>query len=313
MKILITGSEGFVGSHLVPRLRADGHEVLATGRCGPIDETLIVPDEARARELLREFQPEVVFHLAALSHVAQAEAAPEDTFRVNVEGTASLLRGVAAEVPSCRFIFVSSSTVYGIVAPEQQPLRESLGVRPVNSYSWSKVGAESYVQAFGRLLAHEPVILRPFNHVGPAQSSDFALPGFARQIAEIELGQRDPVIHVGNLQVRRDILDVRDVVEAYARVVATPTLGGTFNVSAQQGYLLADLLDRMVAESTADVRVEVDPARLRPNDLEVLIGDSTLLREALGWEPQIDMSRTLSDLVDDWRQRTAAEEPESVE
>lgn len=308
MKVLVTGAAGFVGRHLVAGLRAAGHEVLGVGRGEPVDEPLDLPDLRRVERLFRDFTPDAVFHLAAIAEVGAADANPSSTFAVNAEGTACLIRTLGNLELPCRFIHVSSSMVYGRVAPDQQPIRETTATTPANAYGWSKLAAEAYVNGLATTLAKPPVILRPFNHVGPGQSARYALSSFARQIAAAERGGAAATLLVGNLKVTRDLLDVRDVVAAYRCVLEDSDLGGTFNVCAGRGYLLANLVQQLVATATVPIRVEIAADRLRPADCDSIVGNSDAIRHATGWQPQVTMEDTLHDLLDDWRQRLAAGE-----
>lgn len=306
MRVLVTGARGFVGRHLVRALRDSGHAVVEATRDG-VDgtEALELPDPDGASLLMRRVQPEAVFHLAAIAEVPAADRDPQKALRVNVDGTAHLLEGARQEAPTARFFFVSSSNVYGVVPAIAQPIRENRGYAPAGVYAASKVAAECWVRSYERLLAVPPVILRPFNHVGSGQSSSYALPAFARQIVDIENGAT-PLVSVGNLQVRRDILDVRDVVRAYAELLAVAKVPSPLNVCGGRSYVMADLLDALCGLSTANVKVDVDPARLRPNDLEVLEGDPTRLHDCIGWEPEVPIEDTLQSLLDDWRSRVCA-------
>lgn len=301
----MTGAEGFVGGHLVPALRAHGHAVVTTGRSGRADETLDLPDEARARSILLAHRPEALIHLAALSEVPAAEANPSGALRSNVEGTSCLLEALRSTALSCRFIHISTSNVYGSVPADRQPIREAERLAPRSVYAASKVAAEACVQGYTAHLARPPVILRPFNHVGPGQSTRFALPGFAAQIAAIELGLAPPVVQVGNLRVRRDVLDVRDVVQAYCAVVIAEQLPPVMNVCRGSADLLEDLLEQLCTLARCRIEVRVATERLRGNDLDLLVGSPVQLQRATGWEPRIALGTTLRDVLDDWRARSA--------
>lgn len=311
MRVLVTGAAGFVGRHLVRKLHQDGHEVCGVGRGSHVDRALELPDEEAARALVADFEPEAVYHLAALAETRSAEADPKLALRVNVEGTVSLLEAICSERPACRFFHVSTSSVYGQVPSNAQPITEDARLCPVNVYGWSKVAAEAYLQSFESRLERPPVIVRPFNHVGPGQQSAYALPGFARQIVEIERGMQPPTLRVGNLQVRRDILDVRDVVEAYARLLVSPDAAGIYNLCSDRAYVLENLVERMLAQSEGTARLEVEAERVRGNDAELVVGDSSRLRAAIDWEPTIAMEQTLTDLLDDWRLRLSQAEERS--
>ena len=252
MIVWVTGAGGFVGSALVSRLCDLGHDIVGTvrdcvaasdrisasakragsdvteSRRGEVTlRTLEIPDVDGARTLLREVRPDAIVHLAAIAAVPVAEEKPDRAMAVNADGTASLLQAMHAENSPARLVHISTSTVYGVVPADAQPIVETRGAQPINVYSWSKLAAEGWVHAYSSLLQNAPTILRPFNHVGAGQSSHYALSGFAKQIAEIEQGGRDPIVRVGNLGVRRDILDSRDVIAAYVEALENPSLAGT--------------------------------------------------------------------------------------
>ncbi len=314
MRVLVTGAEGFVASHLKPLLAANGHTVISTTRSIPAESQspfgpvvqLDLPCDDQVAAVLKEQKPDVVIHLAAMAAVGDCEANPESAYRANVEGTASLVRSMALVCKQARFIFISTSNIYGPAKAEYQPIHEDLGGAPVNVYAWTKLAAESWLQVHASLLDSPPTILRPFNHVGPGQSSIYALPGFAKQIVQIERGELEPVVRVGNLKVRRDIMDVRDVVKAYLKVIESPQLSGTFNICSGEAFMLSDLLDQMAASASVPVEVAIDPARLRPNDLELLYGSSQKFKEATSWQAEYSMDQTLESLLADWRERLAA-------
>lgn len=304
----MTGAGGFVGNHVVSRLRALGHAVHGVGRGGTVDEFVDLPDTAAFQRILGRFAPDSILHLAAIAEVGAAEADPVEALRVNAGGTSSVLEALIGTGEACRFVLVSSSLVYGRVPAESQPVRETVAPRPVNTYGWTKLAAEAHVQSLAAALSVPPVILRPFNHIGRGQSSSYALSSFARQIVAMETAGAPSVLRVGDLRVRRDFLDVEDVVNAYLRVLESPELEGVYNVCSGQGYLLADLVQQLCSMAKIDVRVEVAPERLRASDCKVIVGDSERLRMATGWCPEVPMERTLMSLLSDWRLRLDAGE-----
>lgn len=301
MRVLVTGAAGFVGVHLVRLLLDEGHEVAAgslEGEALPGLEAaawlpLDVTDGASVAAALREARPEGVIHLAGQASVGSSFDDPVGTWDVNATGT---LRVATALPDGARLLLVSSAEAYGAVPEAQQPIPETRPLRPQNPYAASKAAAEmAVVQATlsGRIHG---VVARSFNHTGPGQDARFALPAFARQLAEIAAGRAEPEVRVGNLSARRDFLDVRDVVRAYAHLLRAGEAGAAYNVCSGEARDLASLVDALVARSGTGARVVVDPDRVRPVDVPLLRGDPSRLR-ALGWAPEIPLDRSLADLL----------------
>jgi GDP-4-dehydro-6-deoxy-D-mannose reductase len=293
MRVAVTGSSGFVGSHLVPYLRSHGDDVVTIDRTGtpPVDVT----DGAEVREVLRAARPDAVYHLAALSHVGQSWDAPETVFRINAVGAVNVLRAcIDAGVE--RVLVAGSADVYGVVGPEDLPLTEESPIRPVTPYGASKAAADVLaLQAFlGDGLG--TLRVRAFNHTGPGQSVSMLVPGLARRIADAERVAGSKV-SVGRADVVRDICDVRDVVRAYRLLVEYGTAGDAYNVCSGRGVSVRDVADAMLAMSEAPLELVVDPDLVRPVDVPRLVGDPARLRAATGWEPQIPLEQTLRDVL----------------
>ncbi len=301
-RALVTGAHGFVGRHLVDHLTAAGDEVIGVDRTeGGMDIT----DAAAVEALVRHVAPTVVYHLAGWADVGGSWKAPVDAFRANAEGTLNVLTA-AAEAGVERVLAVSSADVYGIVTPGELPLTEDSPLRPASPYAASKVAADYLgLQAWlGRGL---PVLrVRAFNHLGPGQTDKFVAPAIASRIAraEVDGGQ---VLTVGDLSPRRDFTDVRDVVRAYRLLMAHGQPGQVYNVCSGVDLAIQDLADQLVAQAKVPLRFETDPSLLRPVDLPVLRGSHQRLTAATGWQPEIPMARTLTDLLEDWRHRVADE------
>ena len=296
--MLVTGSRGFVGGHLVPRLEERGFRPLGTDR-----EDLDVTDPKAVAAIVAGERPDAVVHLAAVSSVAAARSDPREAFRVNFAGARNLLAAVSRHVPRARVLLVGSGEAYGPLAAEAAPFDETAALRPVSVYGRSKAAADLLGAAWsGRGL--DVVRVRAFNHTGPGQSDDFVLASFARQLCEIEKHQQSPVIRTGNLESIRDFLDVGDVVAAYAALLDPRVPQGAYNVASGTGLRIGALLERLMQIVGVRAEIRVEPARLRPSDRS--IGDASRLRRATGWAPHIALDRTLASLADDWRQRVSA-------
>ena len=294
MRVAVTGSSGFVGSHLVPYLRGQGDDVVTIDRTGspPVDVT----DAAEVREVLRAARPEAVYHLAALSHVGRSWDAPEAVFRVNAVGALNVLRAcVDAGVE--RVLVAGSADVYGVVGPEDLPLTEESRIRPITPYGASKAAAD--VLALQTYLGDGlgTLRVRAFNHTGPGQSASMLVPGLAQRIADAERAAGSKV-KVGRVDVVRDLSDVRDVVRAYRLLVEAGTPGEAYNVCSGFGVSVRDIADTMLSMSDAPLELVVDPELVRPVDVPRLVGDPARLRAATGWEPQIPLEQTLRDVLD---------------
>jgi GDP-4-dehydro-6-deoxy-D-mannose reductase len=298
VRVLVTGSRGFVGGHLLGRLAELGIETAATDR-----DELDVTDAQAVADALAGLRPDAIVHLAAVSSVGAAEADPALAFRVNFAGTRHLLVAAARHAPRARLLIAGSGEIYGPLADGSPPHAERAELRPASVYARAKAAADALGAAFsGRGLA--VLRARAFNHSGPGQSDVFALPGFARQLAEIEKGLRDPELRVGNLESIRDFLDVADVVEAYLALLQPGVAPGAYNVASGVGLRIGELLERLMQHMRVRPRVIVEPARWRPADRSV--GDAARLRRATGWEPRIPVERMLERLADDWRARVSA-------
>lgn len=301
MRALITGAGGFVGTHLAKHLAESGDTVLETDQS---TDGVDITDADAVAELLDTTRPEVIYHLAGWADVGGSWAAPTTAFRVNAEGTLNiLLAAVKAGVE--RVLVVSSADVYGAVAEHDLPIVETTPLRPVSPYAASKVAADFLgLQAFlGRGLG--VLRVRAFNHLGPGQTDKFVASALASRIARNELDGTD-VLPIGNLSARRDFTDVRDVVRAYRLLVTDGTPGEVYNVCSGRDVAVQELAEILLSSAARPMRFETDESLLRPVDVPVLRGDHTKLTDATGWEPNIPLTQTLSDLLDDWRARLAA-------
>ena len=293
MKAAVTGSSGFVGSHLVPYLRSRGDDVVTIDRSGtpPVDVT----DAVEVREVLRAARPDAVYHLAALSHVGESWDAPETVFRVNAVGALNVLRA-CADAGVERVLVAGSADVYGVVGAEDLPLTEEAPTRPITPYGASKAAADVLaLQAFlGDGLG--TLRVRAFNHTGPGQSTSMLVPGLAQRIADAER-VADSKVNVGRVDIVRDLCDVRDVVRAYRLLVELGTPGEAYNVCSGRGVSVRDVADTMLSMSDAPLELVVDAELVRPVDVPRLVGDPAKLRAVTGWKPEIPLERTLEDVL----------------
>lgn len=310
MRSLVVGAGGFVGGHLVSHLISQGDEVfsgvqfpgnpISGGRHVVLDIT--DPDSvARAIDCAK---PEIVYHLAGISFVPEAQEDFERTLKVNVTGTAHVVhRSAMAGVRS--FVYVSSAEVYGAVGQSELPISESTEVRPANNYSLSKRMAELSVEMYSRSGNLVCSIARPFNHIGPGQDKRFVTASFALQLARIAHGRAPRVMSVGNLEAKRDFSDVRDIVRGYRLLGLSK--GGTFNLGSGRSRAVQEVLDTLISISRLEVTVEQDAARMRGPEVAELYGSYSAIHQACGWEPTIPFAQSLEDVYRYWYDMVAAD------
>jgi GDP-4-dehydro-6-deoxy-D-mannose reductase len=297
MRALVTGASGFVGGYLSAHLRECGDEVL------PLTDSVDLGDPAGAvafEEQLKAVAPDVIYHLAALTHVGRSWEDPASTMRVNAMGTLSVLEAARTQSNPPRVMLISSSEVYG--AGEGRPIREDAPLRPVTPYAASKVSAEYLgLQAFlGRGL--DVVRARPFNHIGPGQADIFVVSALARRIVEAERSGGG-AIAVGNLAAARDFTDVRDVVRAYRLLATSGAAGEVYNVCSGVARQVEELFKILIGHSRVALEPREDPELFRPVDVPILVGDNSRLVDLVGWHPEIDLAQTLVAVLDYWRAR----------
>ncbi len=305
--VFVTGAAGFVGPHLARALAARGATVHGFGLGGPVAEPAIarwteaaLSDDAALRAALAEAKPAAVVHLAGQSSAARSFEAPEETFHANVAGTWGLLEAVREAAREARVLVVGTSEVYGPSAPGTRT-NELAPFRPVSPYALSKAAADQLAASFGASFGLDVVRARPFGHTGPGQTPRFVIPAWAEQVARIERGELEPVLRVGNLEVTRDLTDVRDMVEGYCALLEKGVRGEAYNLCRGEGAKLTDVVKTIAAASRVPVTVEVDPARLRPADVPWLVGDPSRAAADTGWSARIPLERTLSDVLEEWR------------
>ncbi len=319
MKALITGITGFAGSHLAEYLLAHQPDVKVfgtnrwrspmdniahlTGRVELIETDL--RDYHSVASVLARTQPDFIFHLAAQSFVPTSWNAPSETLLTNILGQTNLFEAVRTQGLDPVIQIACSSEEYGLVLPGETPIKETNPLRPLSPYAVSKMSQDylgyQYFQSYGLKV----IRTRGFNHTGPRRGDVFVTSNFAKQLARIKAGLQEPVIRVGNLEAIRDFTDVRDMVRGYWLAVRHGKPGEVYNIATGHGIKISELLARLIALTGVEVEVREDPARLRPSDVEVLIGDSSKFRADTGWEPQIPLEQTLQDLVAYWQERIA--------
>lgn len=307
MRVLITGARGFVGPYVAKAIEDEvGSKAeiirssISRGSKTSNDDILDL-DVTNFQSVLRQLErlrPTHVIHLAGLAAIPFATANSEITWRVHLLGTLNVANAMLQTVPDSVLVYVGSGQVYGSSANRVALLTESDLLAPTNPYEASKAAADI---ALGALTSDglRTIRLRPFNHTGPGQSEQFVVPNFAMQIARIKLGQQEPILRVGNLSAERDFLDVRDVARAYAMAVARANSianGTILNIASGVGISIHHILTELIKRSGVGIEIETDPARLRRVDIPRFVGDASLARELLGWQPRIAMDRTLDDL-----------------
>jgi len=320
MKILITGVTGFVGSHLAEYCLSLDQQVEVIGTCRwrsrrenieHLEDAINLyecdlRDASSVKTLLADIQPERIFHLAAQSYVPSSWNSPGETITTNVIGQLNIFEAMRETNSTASIQIAGSSEEYGLVHPEEAPITEENPLRPLSPYAVSKVAqdmlAYQYFQSYGLRV----VRTRAFNHTGPRRGDVFVTSNFAKQIAEIEAGQRPPIIHVGDLNPKRDFTDVRDIVRAYWLSLEHCSLGEVYNVASGKAYRIKEVLKILLDNSEQDIEVVEDPERLRPSDVPLLLGDNSRFCKATGWSPEIPFEQTAKDLLDYWRERTPA-------
>lgn len=304
-RILITGGTGFVGSHLLRFLRSFDAKLIVVSSGGVTTQEPGVDycqadiqksDDIQA--VVQEASPHQIYHLAGISSVPDSWKDPRLTFDVNVIGSYNVF-DAAMRLPSPpRILNVSTSQVY---APSDAALLETSPMGPDNPYAASKAMAELLAVQYRKFTKGGIITARAFNHTGPGQSTTFALSSFARQLAEMEAGLRPPLLKVGNINVKRDFTDVRDVVVAYYELLEKGAVGEAYNVCSGRTILLADLVKELQNNCSVAVRMEIDPARVRLSEVPKIVGDAGKLHKTTGWLQKIPLEKTLKDLLAYWR------------
>ena len=309
-RILITGGTGFVGKHLIQFLKPKNSRiaVLASGPTSTPEPDVDyyevdIRDRDAVRSVVQKVEPDQIYHLAGITTIAASWSDPQLTYEVNVWGASSLFRAAMSLPSPPRILNVSTAQVY---APSSYPLSEGSLVWPDNPYAASKAMAELLIVEYQRHQAGGIVTARAFNHTGPGQPPNFVLPSMAKQFAEIEVGLQPAKLIVGNIDVKRDFTDIRDVVRAYCLLLGQGRTGEIYNVCSGSAICLSEIVQLFESISGVDVNIETDEGRVRCNDVMHICGDPNKIRNATGWRPQISLRETVVSLLDYWRSRIAS-------
>ena len=318
MRALVTGGYGFVGKYLSKHLVECGDDVAVTYNPSKAKTVgseiefypelpktiqsfaLDVTDTKAVSDVISLAKPDVVYHLAAHTFVPDGEESGREFFEVNTFGTGNFLSAIVEHSKDTRFLYVSSSEVYGTPRPGQLPLTENSELRPVSTYGVSKASADLLVHKFAEREGIYGIRVRPFPHIGPGQSSRFAISSFARQLAEIKISKSPGTIKVGNIEVRRDYSDVNDIVRGYREAGLNGKRGEAYNLSSGKSVEIAEALNRLIDISGVEVEVEVDPERVRETDIVDVYGSYEKASKEFGWQPRIDLDSTLKSLYSHW-------------
>lgn len=314
-KALITGITGFAGSHLAELLLRENFEVYGTtrprSRTDNIDSIknqlnlcdADMMDSHNLYSVIVKIKPDYIFHLAAQSFVQTSWASPATTMEMNILGSVHLFEAIRrAEIDPVVQIACSSEE-YGLVYPNETPIKETNPLRPQSPYAVSKVAMDYLGYQYHQSYKMKIIRTRGFNHTGPRRGEVFVTSSFAKQIAEIEKGKKEPVLEVGNLEAQRDWTDVRDMVRAYLLAVQKGEPGEVYNLCSQKAVKVKEMLDLLLKFSKVKVKIQEDPARLRPSDVPILLGDCTKFMAKTGWKPEIPFEKTMEDLLNYWRER----------
>jgi len=322
LKVLVTGITGFAGSHLAEFLLLKGYTLFGISR--PLEETknlsgfedkiqlhqVDLLDSETIERIIAKVNPDVAYHLAGEASVHQSMGKPVDTIQVNVIGTVNLLEAARRLARKPRVLLVTSGEVYGSVRLDELPVTEDSPLRPLHPYATSKV-AVHYLGYEYYNAHHIPIVeARAFNHVGPRQRLGFVVPDFAKQLAEIILSRRGNEIKVGDLSVKRDFVDVRDVVRAYWLLTEKGKPGEVYNVCSGNSYSIQTILHMLISLSGAQVSVTVEKEKLRSSSIPVMRGSYEKIHRELGWSPEIPLEQSLNDTLEYWIESLKKEKSE---
>ena len=315
-RVLVTGVTGFAGSHLVDYLlKSGGYDIYGIQRWRSRTENIEhfadkisllecdLRDATSTRDTLEKVRPDWIFHLAAQSFVPTSWSAPTESLTTNVLAQVNIFEAVRHMGLKCRIQLACSSEEYGMVFPDEVPIKETNPLRPLSPYAVSKVAQDMLGYQYWMSFQVDSVRTRGFNHEGPRRGPVFVASDFAKQIADIEKGKKEPVLHVGNLEAQRDFTDVRDMVRAYVLALEKCEPGEVYNICSGKAWTIQKLLDYLLGLTKVKVEVRQDLARLRPSDVPILLGDNSKFVKVTGWQPTIPFETTLGDMLEYWRSR----------
>jgi len=313
MKVLITGITGFVGSHLAEYLLSYGYEVYGIVRwrsrmenIETIRDRIVlldsdIKDASSVKEAIKKIQPDQIYHLAGQSFVLSSFTIPAETFLTNVIGELNIFEAVREIKCDTLIMVAGSSEEYGLVYEKELPINETNPLRPLSPYAVSKVAQDLLGFQYFRSYGMKIIRTRAFNHTGPRRGEVFVTSNFAKQIAEIEKGKKEPVLWVGNLEAERDFTDVRDIVKGYHLALLKGELGEVYNLCSGYAWKISKILEYLLSLSKVKVEIKTDPSRLRPSDVMRLLGDCTKFQRKTGWKSEIPFEKTMEDLLNYWR------------
>jgi GDP-4-dehydro-6-deoxy-D-mannose reductase len=306
-KALIIGAAGFVGGYLIRELAGTfevhatklSTETLSSNSATIHDLDILKKDDIVT--LLFQIRPDAIFHLAAQSSVGTAWRNPGLTVDVNIKGSINVMDGVRELFYKPRILLIGSGEEYGHIRPEETPISEETLLRPGNIYAATKACQNMIGNIYTKAYEMQVMMVRAFNHIGPAQAPIFVVSDFCNQVAQIEKGLREPVMMVGNLEAKRDFTDVRDVVRAYRLLMEYGEPGETYNVGSGHALAIREILDLIISKSTAKIQIQIDPAKIRPVDVPIIEADINKLHQLTGWNTTIALEQTIQETLDYWR------------
>lgn len=309
-KSLIIGGCGFVGKYLAEYLKRNGDQVFVTKlpyESFKTDEyevsDLDILDAEKVLSLLNDIHPDVIYHLAAQSSVAQSWKNPGLTVDINIKGTLNILDSIRKLKYRPRILLVGSGEEYGRILPEEVPVGEETLLRPGNIYAVTKACQNMLGKIYADAYGMDIIMVRAFNHIGPGQSEQFVVSDFCKQVAALERNQAPSVIKVGNLKAKRDFTDVRDVVRAYALLMNRGKSGETYNVGSGKAVSIEEILKMIISFSQKEIQIEIEEKRFRPIDVMIIEANIGKLQACTNWRPEIEIERTIQETLDYWRKR----------
>ena len=306
MKVLITGIDGFVAGYLSEYLLKNDYDVYGTtikesyknARIKILKMNLL--DVGNVNNVIKNISPDMIFHLAGQSAVGLSWQKPVLTIDVNVNGTLNLLEAVKNSNVNSKILIVGSSDQYGIIKPENCPIKETQPQIPQSPYGISKKTQEEIGKLYVKAYNMNIIFVRAFNHIGARQSENFVVPDFASKIVKIEKGA-NPVLKVGNLDALRDFTDVRDIVRGYVMLLENGNIGESYNIGSGNVVKVKDILEKLVSLSNKEIKIEIDKEKFRPVDVPIVQCDNAKIRKDTEWIPEISIDETLKDVLEYWR------------